>query len=140
MAYAEKADDLRDRPLGDLVGRLSDETAELIREEIALAKLEMSEKGRVAGRAGVYLGAGGLFGFLGLAAVTTAIVAALSLVMATWLAAAIVGVVYLLAAGVGFLIGRRILKQAGSPLPEQTVETLKEDVRWLSQRSRSGTT
>lgn len=139
MAYAEKAEDLRDRPVGELVGRLSEETAELIRGEIALAKIEMSAKGRVAGRASLFLGVGGVLGFLGLAALTAAAVLALDLVVAAWLAGLIVGAAYLFLAGILFLVGRRILKQAGSPIPEKTVETVKEDVRWLKQRSRSDT-
>jgi hypothetical protein len=140
MAAAPETHDLRDRKLSELLQELSQQTATLARQEIELAKAELAEKGRRAGAGAGLLGAGGVVALLALGALTAAIVAALAMAVPTWLAALIVAVVYGAIAGVLALIGRRRLQEAGPPAPEQTVETVKEDVQWAKTRARSGRT
>jgi predicted lipid-binding transport protein (Tim44 family) len=131
------SDDLREHSLPDLLKRLSQETATLVRQEIELAKAETTQKGKEAGVGAGLLGGGGLMGVFAFGALTTAIILALDLAMAGWLAALIVAVVYGAIAGVLALQGRNRIKDAGPPVPEQTVDTVKEDARWVKTRARS---
>jgi uncharacterized membrane protein YqjE len=132
-------DDLREQSIGELLKRLSQETSTLVRQELELAKAEAAQKGKEAGVGAGLFGGAGIVGFLGLGALTAAIILALDTAMAGWLAALIVALVYGAIAGVLALNGRDRLKQAGPPVPEQTIETVKEDVRWAKTRARSDT-
>lgn len=136
------ADDsgLRDRPTSELLKELSNQTTELVRQEIDLAKAELSEKGKTAGLGAGMFGGAGLSGAFALAALTTAAIAALDLAMALWLAALIVAVVYAAVAGALALRGKDKIQQAAPPVPEQTQESVKEDVQWARTRARSGRT
>ena len=132
--------ELRDRPTGDLLKELSDQTTTLVRQEIDLAKAELGEKGKKAGMGAGMFGGAGLFGVFALAALTTCIIAALDTAMDLWLAALIVAVVYAAVAGVLALQGRNKVQEAGPPVPEQTTESVKEDVQWAKTRAQSGRT
>jgi hypothetical protein len=140
MAATPESADLRDRNIPELLQELSQQTATLARQEIELAKAELTEKGKRAGAGAGLLTGAGVVGLLALGALTTAIVAALATAMPTWLAALIVAVVYAAIAGVLALIGKSRVQEAGPPAPEQTVETVKEDVQWVKTRARSGRT
>jgi hypothetical protein len=118
--------DLRERPTSELLKQLSDQTTNLVRQEIELAKLEFREKGKKAG-----IGAG-MFG-----ALTATIILALATFLPGWVAALIVTVVYGAIAGVLALRGKSQVKEAAPPVPEQAVETTKEDVRWVKTRAQS---
>jgi Putative Actinobacterial Holin-X, holin superfamily III len=131
---------LAELPMAALLRRLSDQTSLLVREEVALAKAELAEKGRHAGKGAGMFGAAGSFGFYAFGALTAAAILALDLILPGWLAATIVGVAYALIAGIAALAGRRQLRQAGPAVPEQTVETLKEDVRWTKARAQAART
>jgi hypothetical protein len=129
--------DLRGAPTGELVKDLSEQTATLIRQELDLAKAELTEKGRAAGvGAGMFGGAGAL-GLLALGALTACIVLLLDRAMDTWVAALIVAAVYAAAAGALALAGRERVREGLPPAPEQTVESVKEDVQWSRTRARS---
>jgi hypothetical protein len=130
--------DLRDNSLPELLKQLSQETATLVRQEIDLAKAEVSEKARKAGIGAGMFGAAGIVGLLALGALTACFILALDTAMAGWLAALIVTVVYAAIAGVLALTGRGKVKEAGPPVPEQTVETVKEDVQWAKTQTPSG--
>jgi uncharacterized membrane protein YqjE len=132
--------DLRERPLGELLRQLSEETTRLVRQEIELAKAELTQKGRQAGIGAGLFGAAAAIGLLALAALTTCLILALDAVMPAWLAALVVAVVYAIIAGVLALQGRNKVKQAVPPVPEQTVETVKEDVQWAKTQMRSDKT
>lgn len=86
---------LRERPIGELLRDLPEETTTLVCQELELAKAEMAEKGRQIGRGAGMFGGAGAVGYLGLAALTAAAVPALVTGMQTWLAALIVGVIWL---------------------------------------------
>jgi len=129
--------DLHDSSIGELLKRLSQETSDLVRQELELAKAEATEKGKQAGKGAGMLGGAGVAGLLALGTLTATVVLALNHAMTDWLAALIVTAVWGAIAGVLALRGRDELKDAGPPVPEQTVETVKEDVRWAKTRAKS---
>jgi MFS family permease len=129
--------DPREKSIGELFKDLSAETSALIRQEMALAKAELSEKGKEAGKGAGLFGGAGVVGLLAGGALTAAIIALLDKAMDTWLAALIVAVVYGAIAAVLALRGKQELQQAAPPVPEQTVDSVKEDVAWAKTRARS---
>jgi uncharacterized membrane protein YqjE len=132
--------ELRERPLGELFKELSQDTTKLVRQELDLAKAELTEKGKSAGVGAGMFGGAGLMGVLALGALTACFVLALDTAMKSWLAALIVAAVYAAIAGVLALTGKSKVKQATPPVPEQTVETVKEDIQWAkTQRQSAGT-
>jgi Putative Actinobacterial Holin-X, holin superfamily III len=131
------AGDLRERSLPELLKQLSQETTHLLKQEIELAKAEVSEKGRQAGKGAGLLGTAAVIGLGAVGALTACFILALNAVMPAWLAALIVAVVYGAIAGILAMQGRNRIKQATPPVPEQTVETLKEDVQWAKNQTPS---
>jgi hypothetical protein len=127
----------RERPVGELLKELSEQTTTLVRQELELAKAEMAQKGKQAGVGAGMFGGAGLFGLLALAALTTCVIAALATGMEVWLAALIVAVVYAAIAGVLALLGRQKTREAVPPAPEQAIESTKEDVQWAKSQVRS---
>ena len=131
-------DDLRDRPIGDLLKQLSQETSTLVKQELDLAKAEMAEKGKKAGMGAGFIGGGALLGLGAFGAFTTFLIALIqTAVNHTWLAALIVTAVYGAIAAFLALRGKDKIQEATPPAPEQTVETLKEVVEWAKTRTRS---
>lgn len=128
------ATDLRDRSLGELFGRLAEQAGALAHLEIQLAKAEMLEKGRLAGRGAAIAGAGAVVALGAFGAVTATLIMALSEGMDGWLAGLIVTVVYVAIAAALILSGRRRIAEATPPVPEQTIDTLKEDLQWAKTR------
>jgi uncharacterized membrane protein YqjE len=137
MSEGTVQDELRDRPIGELLKELSTQTTTLVRQELDLAKAEMAEKGKQAGLGAGMFGGAGLFALLALAALTTCVIAALATGMDVWLAALIVAVVYAAVAGVLALLGKQKTREAIPPAPEQAIESTKEDVQWAKTRVRS---
>jgi uncharacterized membrane protein YqjE len=137
MAQDNATDQLRDRSTSELLKQLSDQTTNLVRQEIELAKLEFREKGKKAGLGAGMFGGAGLFGVFALGTLTACIVLALATFLPAWLAALIVTVVYGAVAGVLALRGRAEVQQATPPLPEQAVDSTKEDVRWVKSKAQS---
>ena len=128
--------DVRDdnpRPIGEVVSDLAQGTQTLIMQEIELAKLELKESARGATRAAIFLGGAAAFGLVGLIMASISATALLALVLPVWLSALIVTFGLLaVAAGLG-LIGRSMLAKT-KPIPEQTVQSLKEDQEWLKHQ------
>ena len=129
--------DPRDRGLGELVKDLANQTSTLVRQEIQLAQAEVTQKGKVAGKGAGLLAGAAVFALLMLGAFTAVLIAALSEVMDTWLAALIVTVVWAIVAAVLARAGQNALKRATPPAP-QTVETVKEDIQWAKTQTGSG--
>ena len=125
-----------DRSLAELARRLSWQTTELARHEVELAKAELRVKGKRAGIGGSMFGGAGAFGVYALGALTAAIIAGIAEVLPVWAAALIVAVLYGAIAGILALRGRSKVQQATPPLPEQTVQSVKEDVRYTKQRAQ----
>jgi hypothetical protein len=114
------------RPLGDLFGDLAADMSNLVRQEVALAKLEVTQKAKYLGRNVGYLVVGGAVAYAGLLAVIAAIIMLLDNYMPAWGAALLVGVVVALVAWL--MIGKAIAAlQQADLTPRETVETLKED-------------
>jgi uncharacterized membrane protein YqjE len=130
-------DDPRQQPLGELMKQLADQMSRLIRSEVRLARAETAEKAQVYARAAGMLGAAAVVGLLAGFAMTLFLIYLLRLALPLWAAALIVTVVYGM---VGFALlgtGRKKLQEARTPLPERTVESVKEDVEWLKTQTRS---
>jgi MFS family permease len=136
MAPAQ--DDLRDRPIGDLLKQLSQETTTLVKQELDLAKAEMTQKGKQAGVGAGFIGGGALFGLGMFGGLTAGLIALLATAVDhVWLASFIVAAVYGAIGGVLAMRGKDKLEDAVPPAPEQTVETVKEDVEWARTQTRS---
>lgn len=127
----------REQPIAELLKELSQQTTTLMRQELDLAKAEMAAKGKKAGLGAGMFGGAGLLGLLALGALTACIIAALGTALATWLAALIVAVLYGAIAGALALTGKNKVAEATPPAPEQTIETVKEDVEWAKNQARS---
>jgi hypothetical protein len=136
MMQQPAGEDLRERPLGELLKQLSEETATLVRQELELAKAEIATTGKKAGIGAGLFGAAGVVGLLALGALTAFLILVLNTFMPAWLAALFVTLVYGGVAGVLALRGRDKIKQAAPPAP-QTVETIKEDIEWAKNPTRS---
>jgi len=130
-------EDLRRHSTGDLVKELSDQTTTLVRKEIDLAKAELSQKGKVVGAGAGMLGGAAIAALLTLGVVTALILSLLDKAMDFSLAALIVTIVYAAVAAVLGLAGRERIKQGMPPAPEETVETVKEDVQWAKSQAKS---
>jgi uncharacterized membrane protein YqjE len=135
---SQRNGELREQPMGELFKQLSADVSTLVRQEIRLAQVEMTQKGKAAGIGAGFLGGAGIVSLLMLGSLTACIIAALAEGMDVWVAALIVTVVY--AAIVGFLglTGKQRLTEATPPVPKQTVETLKEDAQWAKTQMPSG--
>ncbi|HEY6729531.1 MAG TPA: phage holin family protein [Solirubrobacterales bacterium] len=129
--------DLREHSTGDLVKQLADQTSNLVRQEIELAKSELSAKGKVAGEGAGMFGGAAIVALLALGTLTALVLSLLDKAMDFTLAALIVTLVYTAIATVLALGGRTRLKKGMPPAPEQTIETVKEDVQWAKSQAKS---
>lgn len=125
-----------DRSLGDLFADLAKETSVLVRQEVALAKTEMSHKAGEVGKDIGFLAVGGMIAYAGLLAIIAAIILLLAtLGVPAWISALVVGLVV---AGIGYFLvqkGMTALKKE-TLVPEQTIQTLKEDTEWVKEQVR----
>jgi Putative Actinobacterial Holin-X, holin superfamily III len=137
MADYQAQTEARERPTAELLKEFSDQATTLLRKEIALAKVEVSEKGKKAAVGAGMFGGTGVFGFYAFGAFTACAILALATAVAAWLAALIVGVVYAAIAGVLALRGRAQVKGATPPVPEQAVDSTKEDLEWVKTRAKN---
>lgn len=135
---ADFRQDRQDASVPELVSDLADEFTTLVRKEVELARVELKQEVREAGKVGGLFGGAGGAAYMAVLLLSFAAAWGLSEVMAPGLAFLIVGAIYALVALVLGLTGRRKAQQL-DPTPRQTVETLKEDVEWAkSQRSPAG--
>lgn len=138
-SYAAGADetghpDVENQSVGDLLGKVTTDLSTLMRQEVELAKVEIKEEATKAGKASGMLAGAGAVGYLVLVFLALALMFALDAVMPTGWAALITAVVLGVIAGILFVLGKKKLQQV-NPKPEQTVETLKEDVQWAKNRT-----
>lgn len=139
MANQQNGDSaLSERSAAELLKQLSDQTTTLVRQELELAKVELTAKGKQAGIGAGMFGAAGMLGLYALGALTAAAILALSLAVTGWLAALIVAGVYGVIAGVLALSGKTRVSRGVPPTPEQTVETVKADVEYARERAKEG--
>ncbi|MEU4424560.1 phage holin family protein [Actinoplanes sp. NPDC024001] len=121
-----------------LVTRLSEQVSTLVRDELALARIEMTEKGKKAGKGAGLLGGAGVIAMYGLGALFVTIGAALALVMPVWAAALIVTALLFAAAGIAAVIGKKEVQQAVPPAPEAAMASGRRDVDALMTAARHG--
>lgn len=126
---------LRDRSIPDLTRQLADETATLVRQEIDLAKVELTEKAKQVGMGAGMFGGAAIFAVLAAGALTACAIAAIAMAVQVWLAALIVGAGYLAIAGVLALMGKSRMQRGLPPKPDQTIETVKDDVEWAKAQA-----
>jgi len=127
--------DVSQLSVGELVGKVTTDLSTLMRQEFALAKAELTEEAKKAGKGAGALGAAGYLGHLTALLTTTLLVVLLDLFLPLWAAVLIVTAVYGLIAFVLFSKGKKQMKTV-DPTPRQTVETLKEDVQWAKDQTR----
>jgi hypothetical protein len=130
----ERSRHTEDAPtVAQLVHDLSQQTSQLVREEMHLAQAEMLDKGRHAGMGlGLFSGAG-LLAFFGAASLIATVVLALAVVLPGWAAGLSVTLVLFAAAGVVALVGRKQVQQATPPKPEQAMDNVPRDVQAVKQ-------
>jgi hypothetical protein len=129
-----------ERPVGELIHELSEQTTRLVRQELELAQRELTQKGKSAGIGAGMFGAAGLVGLYALGALTAGVVLVLATSMTGWLAALVVAAAYAVVAGVLALAGRSKVRQSVPPVPEQATVSVKEDVQWaktMAQQARN---
>jgi uncharacterized membrane protein YqjE len=126
------------KPVTVLLRELGDEIATLVRAEFALAKAEVAEKGRTLVPIATMGGLAAVLGLGAFVALTACVIAALTLAMPVWAAALLVAVVYGATAAVLALSARKRLQHLPPLVPEQTAQTVKEDVEWAKIRAKSG--
>jgi VIT1/CCC1 family predicted Fe2+/Mn2+ transporter len=139
MAEGRVHDEPRERGMADLVKELSGQLSVLMHQEIELARTEATEKAKKAGVGAGMLGGAGVAALLMLGSLTAFLILVLALALPDWAAALIVTGVWAVVAGVLALRGREQVREVGKPVPEKTVETMKEDVEWMKDPTRSGT-
>ncbi len=120
---------------GDLVKMMSEQVSVLIRDEMKLARLEMTSKGKQAALGAGMFVASGVVAIYGVGCLLACAIIAISGVVAAWLAALIVGAALLAAAGCAALLGRRRLQKAAPPVPEQAVADVKADIEEIKERA-----
>ena len=129
------AEDRAELPVGELIKRATAQTSRLVREELHLAQLEMQEKAKHAGIGlGLFSGAG-VVALFGVATLIATAVLALATTLDAWLAALIVAVVLLAAAGVMALAGKQQVAEATPPVPEQAIDSVHDDIDEIKARS-----
>ena len=125
----------RDRPLTAIAREVVHHLQNILRAEMRLAAAELKEKIQSSKKAGILLAGAALFGFLAACCIVTACIAALAIVLPLWLAALIMGVILGAGAGGAFLLGRLALEEV-DPVPQQTLETMKDNMDWARDRVR----
>jgi VIT1/CCC1 family predicted Fe2+/Mn2+ transporter len=129
--------ELRERPIGEVAKSLTSDLSLLLRQEIDLAKAEMAEKGRTAAPGLGMFGGAGIVALFAAGALTAFLILVLSTFLPDWAAALVVGAVLATVAYVLIQQGKERVADAGPPVPEQTIETVKEDVEWAKTRASS---
>jgi len=124
--------------VAELVRQLSDQTTLLARQEVALAKAELAEKGKRAGLGAGMFGGAGLVGAYAVGAFVAAAILGLATAVDGWLAAVIVGLVLAAVAGVLALVGKNRVQEATPPLPEEAISSAKQDVETVKARAQEG--
>ncbi|MBV9470747.1 MAG: phage holin family protein [Abitibacteriaceae bacterium] len=125
----------QEKSLGELFSDLSQGLSNLMRQEVQLAKTEITQKVASAGKNIGFLVAAGVLAFVGFEALIAAAIIALALVLAPWLAAVIVGLALMIVSGILAFVGISSFKKTNMA-PQETIETLKEDAQWAKAQMR----
>jgi uncharacterized membrane protein YqjE len=125
-----------ERSTGELVKLLTEQVSVLVRDELKLAQLEMTRKGKEAGSGIGMMGGGGLIALYGVACLIACVIIALSHAIAAWLAALIIGAALLVIAAVVAAVGRSRMRRASPAMPTEAVNSIKTDVEEIKERAR----
>lgn len=126
----------KDPSTGELISKLSEQSAQLVRYELQLAQAEMTQKAKRFGIGAGLFGTAGLIALYGVGALIATVILALALVVDPWLAALIVTVVLFVVASVVGLLGKKQVDKGGAVTPEQTIESVKKDVQTVKEARR----
>jgi uncharacterized membrane protein YqjE len=122
----------------DLVSQAAAQVSTLVRDELALAKLELAEKGKRAGLGGGLFGGAAVLALYGLGLLLTLAVVVLNMVWALWLALLVVMVIVFAAAGAAALLGKQKLSAAMPLYPSTTIASVGDDVEAVKSAVREG--
>jgi Putative Actinobacterial Holin-X, holin superfamily III len=136
IAESAQAHPSEERQAGELFKLLTEQVSSLVRDELKLAQLEMTRKGKQAGVGVGMLGGAGVIALYGTACLIACVIVAISGVLAAWLACLIVGAVLLAAAGGTALLAKGRMRKASPPVPTETVESVKTDVDVIKESAR----
>jgi uncharacterized membrane protein YqjE len=131
-----RTEELSEVSVGELVQRLSQQTATLVRQEMRLAQAELQEKGKRAGIGAGMFGGAGLVALYGVGALVAAVIMLIATGIEPWVSALIVGAVLLAVAGLLALLGRKQVDRATPPKPERAMESVQHDVEYVKERAR----
>jgi uncharacterized membrane protein YqjE len=131
-----RTEELSDRSVGDLVGRLSQQTATLVRDEMRLAQAELQQKGKRAGLGAGMFGGAGLVALYGVGALVAAAILLIGTALEPWIAAVIVGAALLAVGGLLTLMGKKQIDRATPPKPERAIESFQKDVEHVKESAR----
>ena len=132
---AGQRSDVPQQSTGELVKLMSEQVSTLVRDELKLAQLEMTRKGKQAGIGAGMLGGGGVIALYGIGCLIACAIIAISRELAPWLSALVVGAALLAVAGIAALVGKRKLQQATPPVPQEAVQSVKADVDEIKERT-----
>jgi Putative Actinobacterial Holin-X, holin superfamily III len=121
---------------GELVKLMSEQVSTLVRDELKLAQLEMTRKGKQAGIGAGMVFVGGVIALYGVGCLIACAILGVSRVLAPWLSALIVGAALLAMAGIAALVGRARLQKATPPVPREAFQGVKTDVEEIKERAR----
>jgi Putative Actinobacterial Holin-X, holin superfamily III len=136
IADGAQAPPSQERPTGELVKQLSEQVSTLVRDELKLAQLEMTRKGKQAGAGAGMLVGGGVIALYAVGCLIACVILAISAALAAWLSALIVAVALLAVAGAAALMGKGRLQRATPPVPNEAVGSVKTDVEVIKERAR----
>jgi Putative Actinobacterial Holin-X, holin superfamily III len=132
--------EMEERSLAELMKHLSEQASTLAQREVELAKAELAIKAKRLGVGAGALGAASLLGLLALGALTATLILALATAIDAWLAALIITAVYGAAAGGLALVGKSRVEAGTPPVPEEAVESVKEDMEWAKTKAKQART
>jgi putative superfamily III holin-X len=127
---------VQERSTAELVKLATEQVSALVRDELKLAQVEMTRKGKQAGSGAGLLGGGGLIALYGVGCLIACVIIAISKAVPAWLAALIVGAALLATAAIVALMGKGRLQRATPPMPKDTVNSIKTDVQEIKERAR----
>jgi len=125
-----------ERSVGELVKEISELVPRLVRDELKLAQVEMTSKGKQAGLGAGLLGGSGLIALYGLACILACVIALISIVLPVWLAALIIGAALLAVSGGAALAGKGRLQKAAPPVPQEAVGSAQADIKEIKEKAR----
>jgi hypothetical protein len=126
----------QERSTAELVQQVAEQVSVLVRDELKLARAEMTDKGKQAGAGLGMLGGSGLIALYGVGCLIACAIVAISHVLTAWLAVLVVGVALLAIAGVAAMAGKGRMRKATPPVPRQAASSMRADAGEIRERAR----